>query len=351
MRKDSELFLKKTLEYKRKIEKDAFKLSINYFSDIPNIEIEIEDIFEELKREQCISQRSEILEESIVIYLTLDGITYFDVETEVKNNQNIIFNVTGGQINVANDNGKIEARQYRNNDKNKTKVIVIEDIKSGKQTIKADSATSSNSGYEMSILAGIILLIFTKNYLNYRSQVQLGLVITSIAIEMITCIVYYNGKKVGIIYGENIKEISYFNMISMIIVPILIGIINSPIYTSKVNFDILIQEIKNQNLIIAFLNSEFGYYAMFQMIGMIFLALFMIYIISSDIYIIAIINIVSSKKGQWLWNCLLKLTHGGNKNWKGHVKVGLLFIIISILFAGGILPYIINRLNAGNLSI
>lgn len=311
MRKDSELFLKKTLEYKRKIGKDTFTLNINYFSDIPNIEI----------------------------------------ETEVKSNPNIIFNVSGGQINVANDNGKIEAKQYRSNEQNKTKVIVIEDSKSRNQTIKTDSATSSNSGYEMSILAGFILLILTKIYLNYRSQVQLGLVITSILIEMITIIVYYNGKKKGIIYGENIKEISYFNMISILVVPVLIGIINSPMYTSKVSFDILIQEIENQNLIIALLNSGSIYYAIFQMAGMIFLALFMIYIICSDIYIIAIINIVSDKKGQGLWNCLLKLTHGGNKNWKTRVKVGLLFMIISILFASGIFPYMINRLNVGNLSI
>lgn len=351
MRKDSELFLKRTLEYKRKTENDAFKLNINYFSDIPNIEIEIEDIIEELKREQCISQKSEILDESISIYLTLNGITYFDAEKEVKNNQNIIFNVTGGQINIANNNGKVEARQYRNNEKSKTKVIVIKDTKIEKQTSKDSSVTSSNSGYETIILAGIILLILTRTYLNYHLQVKLGLVITSIAIEMITCLVYYNGKKVGIIYGENIKEISYFNMISIIIVPILIGIVSSPIYTSKVNFDILIQAIKSQNLFIAFFNSEFGYYAIFQMVGMLFLVLFMIYIISSDIYIIAIISIVSGKKGQWFWNCLLKLTYGGNRNWKSHVSVGLIFMIISILFAGGIFPYIIDRLSVSNLSI
>lgn len=350
MRKDSELFLKKALEYKRKTEKDAFKLNINYFSDIPNIEIEIEDIFEELKKEQCISRKSEILEESIVIYLTLDGVTYFDVETEVKNNTNIIFNVNGGQINVANDNGKIEAKQHRNNEKEKIKVIVIEDTNSGKQ-VKAGSTTSNNSGYEMYILAGFILIILTKTYLNYRWQVQLGIVIASIAIEVFTYMVYNNGKKIGIIYGKNIKEISYFNMISIIFIPILIGIINSPIYISKVNLDILLQEIGNQNLLTSFLNSGSAYYALFQMVGMIFLALFMIYIICSDIYIISIINIVSGKKGQWLWNCLLKLTYGGNKNWKSHIMVGLFFVIISILFVSGILPYIINGLNTGNLSI
>lgn len=354
VRKDSELFLKKTLEFKRETEENAFKLNINYFFDIPNIEIEIEDILEELIREHYISQKSEFFEDSIAIYLTLDGITYFDEETEVNRNQNTIFNVTGGQINVAYDNGKIEAKQHSNSEKNNEeniKVIIIHDTKIEKHTSVDSSAASSNSENEQLILAGIILVILTITYLKYRLQVQLGLVITSIIIEIITCLIYYNGKKMGIIYGKNIKEISYFNMISIFVVPILIGIINSPIYTSKVNFVSLIQVIESQSIVVALLNHESGVYAIFQMAGMLFLAMFMVYIISSDIYIISIINIVSGKKGQWLWNNLLKLTCMGNKNWKDHVKVGTFFLIISILFVGGILPYIINWLNAGNLSI
>ena len=49
MRKDSEIFLEKCLQYRGKIGKDAFEIGINYFSEIPNIEVEIDDIIEELK--------------------------------------------------------------------------------------------------------------------------------------------------------------------------------------------------------------------------------------------------------------------------------------------------------------
>ena len=44
MRKDSEIFLKKCLQYKTEIGEDAFELNITYFGGIPNIEVEIDEI-------------------------------------------------------------------------------------------------------------------------------------------------------------------------------------------------------------------------------------------------------------------------------------------------------------------
>ena len=49
MRKDSEIFLRKCLQYKTEIGEDAFELNITYFGGIPNIEVEIDEIINELK--------------------------------------------------------------------------------------------------------------------------------------------------------------------------------------------------------------------------------------------------------------------------------------------------------------
>ena len=61
MRKGSELFLRKCLQYKDETGKMVFELDITCFSEIPNLEVEIEDIFDELKSKKCISKNSEIL--------------------------------------------------------------------------------------------------------------------------------------------------------------------------------------------------------------------------------------------------------------------------------------------------
>ena len=84
MRKDSELFLRKCLQYKAETGKKVFELDITCFPEIPNLEVEIEDIFDELKSKKCISKKSEILGQTIKVYLTLDGITYFKNENTRK---------------------------------------------------------------------------------------------------------------------------------------------------------------------------------------------------------------------------------------------------------------------------
>lgn len=62
MRKDSEIFLRKCLQYKTEIGEDSFELNITYFGEIPNIEVEIDEIINELKTLKCISKKSEIID-------------------------------------------------------------------------------------------------------------------------------------------------------------------------------------------------------------------------------------------------------------------------------------------------
>ncbi len=80
MRKDSELVLKKILEYKEEIKKDSFELNIQYFQEIPNIESVIYDIIDDLITNKCITSNSRVIDgaENVKIELTMDGLSYFD---------------------------------------------------------------------------------------------------------------------------------------------------------------------------------------------------------------------------------------------------------------------------------
>lgn len=347
MRKDSKLFLEKLLKYREEKNIDTFELHIDFFSDIPNIGTEINVILDELKIKNCISQKSVYVEDKIKIYLTLDGITYFDEVIEEKNNLPIIFHVEGSQINVANDNGKIEATQSNNEEK--TKYIVIKER--AKTNNVKNSNMSSDSGNGEIIFALICGTILTVCYIKYRFEIQTCLLLVSCLVEFITVLTYCKGKKAGIIYGNDMKKISLFNMISIIIVPLIIGIINMPIYTSKVRLDLLWEQIMRAESWVALFHSEYTNYASSQMIGMATLAVFLICIVLSDIYIVAIINIVEGRKGRWFWNTLLKVTYKGNDNWKKHLIVSLFFIIMSVLFAGGIFPYILDMISKMSITL
>lgn len=117
MRKDSQIFLKKLLEYREKISADSFELNYRYFMEIPNIEANLHEIINDLICNDCLSSNSQImnLEGDIKIILTLDGIMFFD-EMEKKNReiQSTVWNVYGGQVNIANDSGNITSVLYEN---------------------------------------------------------------------------------------------------------------------------------------------------------------------------------------------------------------------------------------------
>ena len=108
MRKDSQIFLKKILDYRNSTGENNFELNYKYFDDIPSVETAIYDILDDLISYNCLTSKSQVidLEGNISINLTLDGITYFDDEKE--KNSAVIFNVSGGQINIAKENAKID---------------------------------------------------------------------------------------------------------------------------------------------------------------------------------------------------------------------------------------------------
>lgn len=116
MRKDSIHFLKKMLEYRDEIGKDFFMYSIQNLREIPNINYVISDILEELISNNCIASKSKFidLEGNIFVYLTLDGIKYFDNLDNDRKESDVIYKVRGQQVNISFDTSKIEANVNTN---------------------------------------------------------------------------------------------------------------------------------------------------------------------------------------------------------------------------------------------
>ena len=76
------------------------------------------------------------------------------------------------------------------------------------------------------------------------------------------------------------------------------------------------------------------------MVGLLFTGVFLIYIVRSDLYIVAVLNVAMEKKGQKFWKQLLKWTCGKSKEGGKHIKMGLFLIAISVIMT--IMPYILS---------
>ena len=252
--------------------------------------------------------------------------------------------IYGNQVNVNNGGGVINAEQDNHiNQSVEKQIIIVNKTYSNSQNSPTTKATSnSDDGILIALVA--ILLAATIVYVKRRWQIRLGVIAISLIIELLTCLIYHKGKKNGILYDKNLKQIAIFNMVSVIIILVLIGFISSPIYNSNVDFDILEQQIIRKEIIKAFITLPVGWYAMFQMVGMLFIGILLIYIVISDLYIIAVLNIVMEKRGQSFWRFLLRKTCGKSKDGIEHIKTGVIWLVLSIILTIGILPYFISLL-------
>lgn len=78
LRKDSEKFLEIVLKKREEIGEDALSFGLEDFSEIPNVQMNIKTILDDLKIHGCISDNSSMfISGEMDIYLTMEGIEYF----------------------------------------------------------------------------------------------------------------------------------------------------------------------------------------------------------------------------------------------------------------------------------
>ena len=102
LRKDSEKFLEIVLRKREKIGEDALSFGLEDFKEIPNIQMNIKTILDDLKIHGCISDNSSMyVTGEMDIYLTMEGIEYFKDKERVNQLEQMSSNVTNfyGPVN------------------------------------------------------------------------------------------------------------------------------------------------------------------------------------------------------------------------------------------------------------
>lgn len=158
MKKDSEKFLQIVLDAHKRLNSYQLQFQTEDFVNIPNIDFVIGDILRDLKIYNCIGEHSMCdITGTITIYLTSDGVEYFDEKAnKASENGNTYINSTiqnvtnyGGTNTVIQNNNSIDTEivkkmvleikeEIRGNNKELAEDldIILEDIKGGHSTPK-----------------------------------------------------------------------------------------------------------------------------------------------------------------------------------------------------------------------
>lgn len=141
MTKDAEKLLKYIVDESKKQHNVEVEVNVSTIKDIPNIRYSKNKLLNELEVAGVICGYDENVLGEISVYLTTDGLEYFDnLDMNGKSSQ-IVYNVSGGQVNIAYDNGKIEANVDSHLPNNKK--IIVADQKMNKEK-SASLDTKSN---------------------------------------------------------------------------------------------------------------------------------------------------------------------------------------------------------------
>lgn len=141
MTKDAEKLLKYIVNESKRQNNTKVDVNVSAIKDIPNIRYSKNRLLNELEATGVISGCETYESGELQVYLTTDGLEYFDnLDTDGKSSQ-IVYNVSGGQVNIAYDNGKIEANVDSHLPNNKK--IIVADQKMNKEK-SASLDTKSN---------------------------------------------------------------------------------------------------------------------------------------------------------------------------------------------------------------
>lgn len=113
MSKDAERLLKYIVDEAGKLNITAIRFNVKEVKNIPNINFGIPKLLSELKVCGMLNSYIIVLGGYVEVYLTTDGMEYFDEKekVEMENKNSMIFNISGGQVNVAKDNATVNAVQ------------------------------------------------------------------------------------------------------------------------------------------------------------------------------------------------------------------------------------------------
>lgn len=109
MTKDAKKMLKYIVDEAKSKNSTTVEVDINKINNIPNIRFAKKKLLDELELVGTISGYKENILGEVFVYLTSDGLEYFDDLEENKESSSIVLNVSGGQVNIANKNGSIDA--------------------------------------------------------------------------------------------------------------------------------------------------------------------------------------------------------------------------------------------------
>lgn len=266
----------------------------------------------------------------------------------------ILASIIGGIVGVV-----FQRLVYPNSDDNKINLTLLNNYNNihfrqskrieEKVIYKEKAQVSNNESPETDIFAQIVIIFITGLvliwfYLKYEVIISYVIMISALFINLLSLSATIFVTKLNINIDKNFKFLLGWMIFLTISIPIQLYILKHPFfgYVDKVK---VFQIINSKGLLSLF--SYFGldtfWFLLYQIFGVIFLVIFILYLILGNLYIWAMINLAVNSKIKKLWKFLYGLTSRFIPSESRFIGISFLLLFSSFLLSSGIIAHFVIK--------
>lgn len=216
---------------------------------------------------------------------------------------------------------------------NEPQQIVIKE-----KIVYRDSGGASNNDSSFVVIMGLLLLGVTIiKYIEYTKLVHGSIIVMSLAIGIMAMGMAFYCIRKGMRFRKDLNVLLVHNIFALIAVPFLIFQTNKGSEKWGIDMEVLRQQVIQTGKLPIFEDSFDFFFLGYQILGLAFIVLYMLFVLISNIYLVALININLNSRLRKMWLFLNRKTYRIATNTKMTILISAVFLILSYLMVSGII--------------
>jgi hypothetical protein len=213
---------------------------------------------------------------------------------------------------------------------------------------KTVSDTNSTNNDIWVFLIGLIVvsLILIRLFLEYETEILIVLLSSGLFTASMSLSSIYFIKKRKIAIDKKFKSILFSITISTLYIPVAVYFVRNPVFFDEIEKNAILDMIREEGVFAILINSDlevFGF-LLYQVAGVLFLLLFVLHLVLSNLHLLSKINLGLSNKMSYLWRIIYKSTVFCARTRRIFFSWNILLLCFSFTYTSGILARLVSIL-------
>lgn len=206
-----------------------------------------------------------------------------------------------------------------------------------------DKEGTSDNDSSLVVFGGLVLLALAiVKYIEYTKLVHGVIIVMSLAIGIMAMGMAIYCIRKGMKFRKDLNILLVYNMLALIAVPFLIFQTNRGSEKWGIDMEVLRQQVIQTGKLPVFEDSFDLFFLGYQILGLVCIVFYMLFVLISNIYLVAIININLNSRLKKMWLFLIRKTYRIAMNTKMTIIISAVFLLFSYLMISGIILNLIR---------